>query len=231
MRIVGFGAHADDAEIFFFGTLAAAQAAGAEIGWVIATDGSKGGEGPAEAIRDTRRREATEAAALLGVTPVFLGRVDGELAGDGEAARLIEGEILDQKPDLVITHAPNDYHPDHRALSRLVADAARFHAPVVFADTLLGVDFAPTHYVDVTAWRETKVAAIRKHASQRPERFVEATEVWSRFRALQCNAPAGYAEAFRFEPLYPFADIRSLLPPAPAVTPLAGSGKGMRAAR
>ena len=43
MRIFGFGAHPDDVEIFFFGTLAAAKAGGAEIGWAIATDGSKGG--------------------------------------------------------------------------------------------------------------------------------------------------------------------------------------------
>ena len=220
MRIVGFGAHPDDVEIFFFGTLAAARAGGAEIGWVIATDGAKGGAGPAGEVPATRQEEATKAAALLGVTPEFLGRVDGELASDSAAASLIEEAILRLKPDLVITHAPNDYHPDHRALSRLVADGARFRAPVLFADTLLGVGFEPTIYVDVTAHRALKVEAIRKHLSQRPERFIESTEVWNRFRALQCNAGTGYAEAFRFDPAYPFADIRALLPAAPAISPL-----------
>ncbi len=220
MRVIGFGAHPDDVEIFFFGTLAAAQAAGAEIGWVIATDGSKGGDLDPDVLRRTRRREAQHAAAVLGVTPAFLDRVDGELAGDGDAAALIEAELARLKPDLVITHAPNDYHPDHRALSRLVRDAARFLVPVVYADTLMGVAFEPTMYVDVTSHIETKRDAIRCHSSQQPERFVEMSETWTRFRAMQCNAEAGrYAECFRFEPTFPFADVRALLPPAPACRP------------
>lgn len=220
MRIAGFGAHPDDIEIFFFGTLAAAREAGAEIGWVIATDGSKGGDEPADVLRQKRRQEATEAAALLGVKPVFLDRADGDLASDPEASRIVEAEILRLKPDLVITHASNDYHPDHRALSRLVSDGARFRAPVLFADTILGVAFQPSHYVDVTAHFSMKLEAIRAHRSQRPERFVTAAETWNRFRSLQCNAPEGYAEAFRFEPTYPFSDIRALLPAAPAIRPL-----------
>ncbi len=226
MRILGCGAHPDDVEIFFFGTLAAAQKRGAEIGWLIATDGSQGGAGRPEDLSRTRHEEATAAAALIGVKPVFMDRRDGDLAVDTAAAALLEAEIVRFAPDLVITHAPNDYHPDHRALSRLVADAARFRAPVLFADTLMGNGFAPTLYVDVTAHFETKRAAIRKHASQRPQRFVDACDTWNRFRSLQCNAPAGFAEAFRFEPCYPFADIRGLLPPPPDVTPLGQPTRG-----
>ena len=217
MRILGCGAHPDDAEIFFFGTLAAAREHGAEIGWLIATDGSKGGDGPPDELRRVRRDEATAAAALLGVTPVFLDRLDGALASDPEATKLVEAEIIRLKPDLVITHAPNDYHPDHRALSRMVINGASFRAPVVFADTLLGVGFTPSLYVDVGAHFARKREAILCHASQRPERFVAAAEAWNRFRALQCNAESGvYAEAFRFVPTYPFGDVRALLPPAPA---------------
>jgi hypothetical protein len=38
------------------------------------------------------------------------------------------------------------------------------------------------------------------------------------FRAGECNGtPGERAEAFRFEPRFPFADIRALLPPAPPV--------------
>jgi LmbE family N-acetylglucosaminyl deacetylase len=223
MRVIGFGAHPDDVEIFFLGTLAAAQAAGAEIGWVIATDGSKGGEFASDSLKAMRRREAHEAAAIVDVSPVFLDRADGELAGDGDAAELIQAALDRLKPDLVITHAPNDYHPDHRALSRLVRDGARFHIPVVFADTLMGVSFEPTIYVDITGHVETKRRAIRCHVSQEPERFVKMSDAWTRFRALQCNSDAdGYAECFRFEPAFPFADIRALLPPAPACRPFGG---------
>jgi LmbE family N-acetylglucosaminyl deacetylase len=220
MRILGCGAHPDDIDIFFFGTLAAARATGAEIGCLIATDGAAGGTTPGAALAAERRAEATAAAAGLGATPVFLDRPDGRLAEDGQAAALLDEAIRRFAPDLVITHPPEDYHPDHRALSHLVLDAARFRAPVLYADTLMGTAFVPTIYVDISAHFDAKRAAIRAHASQRPERFISAAETWNRFRALQCNAPEGYAEAFRFEPRYPFTDVRALLPPPPAVSPL-----------
>ena len=217
MRILGIGAHPDDVEIFFFGTLAAAKAAGAEVGWLIATDGSKGSARPDARLSATRKREARAAAGLLGVKPGFIGAIDGELATDARAGGRIAAELMRRTPDLIITHAPNVYHPDHRALCRLVTDAARFRTPVVFADTLMGNSFLPTIVVDISAHMALKHEAILCHASQRPERFVAATETWNRFRALQANAPDSYAEAFRFEPVYPFADIRTLLPAAPPV--------------
>ena len=41
------------------------------------------------------------------------------------------------------------------------------------------------------------------------------------FRAGECNGgPEARAEAFRFEPRFPFADIRALLPPPPPVAPV-----------
>ena len=51
-----------------------------------------------------------------------------------------------------------------------------------------------------------------------PERLVTIALELSRHRAGQANCGLGsHAEAFRFEPVYPFVDIRELLPPAPAV--------------
>ena len=220
MRMIGFGAHPDDIEIFFLGTLAVAHAAGQEVGWVVATDGAKGGDVDPMELRLIRRREAEDAGDLLDVSPVFLDRQDGGLENDPELVGSIEQCIADLSPDIVITHSHNDYHPDHRALSRAVKTAAGFKVPVLYSDTLMGVAFEPTIYVDITAQMQTKLRAIRKHLSQSPERFVAACEIWNRFRALQCNAAEGYAEAFRFEPSYPYADIRALLPPPPPVRPL-----------
>jgi LmbE family N-acetylglucosaminyl deacetylase len=84
-----------------------------------------------------------------------------------------------------------------------------------------GVGFAPTHYVDITAHIDAKASAIRSHVSQDPERFVAMSRQLNAFRAAQANMKLGsYAEAYRFDPVYPFVDIRELLPPAPAVRPL-----------
>ncbi|RUZ57581.1 PIG-L family deacetylase, partial [Mesorhizobium sp. M7A.F.Ca.US.007.01.1.1] len=63
-----------------------------------------------------------------------------------------------------------------------------------------------------------KAEAIRMHQSQDPDRFVDIARTQNAFRAGQCNGAQGSsAEAFRFEPSFPFADIRALLPPAPAI--------------
>lgn len=220
-RILALGAHPDDIEISMFGTLSAAAAQGAELHYAIATDGARGGAGDPAVLARARRAEAARAAAMLGASPRFLDFPDGELVADAALVGALKALIAEVDPDLVVTHAPNDYHADHRALAEAVRLAASFAAPVLFADTMNGVGFAPTHYVEITAHFEVKAEAIRAHASQEPERFVERMRAQNGFRAGQCNAPAdSYAEAFRFEPVFPFADIRDLLPPAPPVRPV-----------
>lgn len=222
MKILAVGAHPDDVEIYMFATLAAFAASGAAVQIAIATDGAKGGKAPGEELAKRRKEEAIAAATLIGVTPHFLDFADGALVADASLVEALRRLVATVRPDLVITHAPNDYHGDHRALGQATSLAASFAAPVLWADTMMGAGFLPTHYVDATAHMELKLAAIRKHASQDPERFVETVLLQNRFRARQCNAgPDGFAEAFRFEPTYPFADIRSLLPPAPAIRPVA----------
>jgi N-acetylglucosamine malate deacetylase 1 len=221
MNILAIGAHPDDIEIYMFGALAAWKAMGATLGFAIATDGSKGGQRDPAALRRLRREEARAGAALLGVEPRFLDFPDGELVADAALVGALREAISAAAPDLVITHAPNDYHGDHRALSDAVRIAASFRAPVLWADTMAGVGLAPTHYVDTTAHIDLKSRAILAHASQEPERFVARSRQLAAFRAGQANAAEGsFAEAFRFEPSFPFVDIRDLLPPAPAVRPV-----------
>ncbi|WP_309083726.1 PIG-L deacetylase family protein [Chelativorans sp.] len=221
MRILAVGAHPDDIEIFMFGTLAAFSARGATLHFAIATDGALGGRGDRAELSRTRKAEAGRAAALLSADFEFLDFPDGGLSADAELIGVLKAHIGRIGPDLVLTHWRDDYHGDHRALSEAVRIASSFAAPVLYADTIGGVGFAPTHYVDISSHFPLKLDAIRAHVSQDPERFVQRLTVHNGFRAMQCNAPAGsYAEAWRFEPIYPFADIRDLLPPAPPVRPV-----------
>ena len=221
MNILALGAHPDDIEIYMFGALAAWQAMGAQLAYGIATDGSKGGTMPPAELASLRKAEATAAAAVLDVEPHFLGFTDGELIAGAELVAALKRLIAGTVPDLIVTHAPNDYHGDHRALSDAVRIASSFQAPVLWADTLHGVGFAPTHYIETTAYIGRKGEAIRAHVSQEPERFVAKSRELAAFRAAQANAPEGtFAEAYRFEPSFPFVDIRALLPPAPKVRPV-----------
>ena len=221
MKILALGAHPDDIEIFMFGTMAAYAAQGAELTFAVATDGARGGKGDPAALARARREEASEAAALLGARPRFLDFPDGALVPDAELIATLKALIGEIGPNLVITHAPNDYHADHRALSDGVRIAASFAVPVVHADTMGGTGFAPTHYVDISIHRDIKTQAIRAHRSQAPEQYVDRARIQNEFRAGQCNGVTGsLAEAFRFEPTFPFADIRALLPPAPPLRPV-----------
>ena len=74
--------------------------------------------------------------------------------------------------------------------------------------------------IDISAYFKDKSKAILKHKSQKPEKFLKAIEINNKFRAAQCNAGGdSYAEVFRFEPSFPFADLRSLLPPSMPIRP------------
>ena len=219
MKIVGIGAHPDDVEIFFYGFLAACKARGDDISIGVATDGAAGGDNPGAELAATRAKETANALGAL-APPMLLGLPDGGLVDAAGAREVIGAYLRDCKPDLVVTHAPDDYHPDHRALSHYVTDAVGFTCPILFAETLMGVGFTPDFYVDITPFFAAKQAAIMAHDSQEPERFAAASALMNRFRAAQCNAPDGhYAEAYRLDIRFPFTDIRDLLPPPPPYRP------------
>jgi N-acetylglucosamine malate deacetylase 1 len=221
VRILAIGAHPDDLEIYGWGSLCAWAAMGADLTLVVATDGAGGGREPGPTLAASRHAEARTAAGALGAEPRFLGFPDGRLVPDAEVVGALAALVRDVMPDLLVTHAPNDYHADHRALSAAAGQAAGFVVPVLWMDTLNGTGFAPTHWVDVTPHWDAKLAAIRCHASQEPERFVISATRQAGFRAGEANGGIeARAEAFRFEPRFPFADLRSLLPPPPPMRPV-----------
>ena len=114
-------------------------------------------------------------------------------------------------PDVVFTCAPNDYHNDHRCLSRLVLNSA--WAPVFFAETSCGVDFNPDFYVDITEFIETKIEMARQHQSQFTEDPKETIEIVNRFRALQCRRKEiRYAECFKLYKRFEWVKAYELLP-------------------
>jgi LmbE family N-acetylglucosaminyl deacetylase len=104
---------------------------------VSLSDGAAGRHaawGPPLAAR--RRAEAAAAAAVIGATYEVWDFPDGELQPTLEARRRLIRLIRAFAPDLLLTHRPNDYHPDHRAAGLLVQDAAYMvTVPAVCPDT------------------------------------------------------------------------------------------------
>ena len=89
--------------------------------------------------------------------------------------------------------------------------------PTFFMDTLAGVDFNPTHYVDITGQIEMKLKALEMHESQIKWMldhdgidFVDMIRTCSRYRGYQCGV--AYAESFRPYNVYPRHSTKHLLP-------------------
>ncbi|MBM4435670.1 MAG: PIG-L family deacetylase [Actinobacteria bacterium] len=235
MNILALAAHPDDIEILCAGTLARYASDGHAVTMVVFTDGSMGDlKVLPDELRRIRKTEAEASAAIIGARLLWPGVTD-ELVFPNEAQRRLMIDLLRQAdPDVIFTHSPNDYHPDHRYLSQLVFDsyfqkglphipeqqwaACRFGgAQIYYMDNLGGIEFTPTEYVDVTAVMDTKRRMLECHQSQiKPMRelartdLLEMTEAQSRFRGLA--AGCRYAEAFRKLEAFQRGLTRRILP-------------------
>ncbi len=100
-------------------------AAGHKFKCVAVTNGDIGHWGIAGGPLALRRRaETQQAAKILGIETEVLDNHDGELMVTLENRRKIARLIREWQADIVISHRPNDYHPDHRYTGVLVMDAA-----------------------------------------------------------------------------------------------------------
>jgi len=125
LHIIAFGAHPDDCELDAAGVGAKWAALGHKFKCVAVTNGDIGHWGTAGGPLALRRRAETEQAAkILGIETEVLDNHDGELMVTLENRRKIARLIREWQADVVISHRPNDYHPDHRYTGVLVMDAA-----------------------------------------------------------------------------------------------------------
>jgi len=135
----------------------------------------------AENLGQLRHDEAAAAANVIGATLFWFGAGDGELFDTYENRRNLTEIYRKFRPTLVIAHAPEDYHPDHRAAAAIAEAgtwfaASRGHATVSppldspprlwFADTLNMQEFAPDFFLNVGDQLEIKRRMLACHRSQ-----------------------------------------------------------------
>nr|WP_306220525.1 PIG-L deacetylase family protein [Cohnella sp. WQ 127256] len=230
------GCHPDDLEIGCGGTLAKLSAQGHQVTMVHVANGDKGHKIiEPEQLKQIRRLEAKAAGNLIGAEVVSLDIPDLSVKSDQDdlVVKLVE-VIRRVKPDYMITHPPEDYMKDHMEVSKAVFDASfaatvpHYHnsfgedahdkvVPIYYMDTLAGVGFLPTEYVDISEHMETKIQMNDCHQSQIKWLyehdgidFLDFVRTVSKFRGLQCGK--AYAEGFKQCQAWPRLTTVRLLP-------------------
>ena len=184
LHIIVFGAHPDDCDMNTGGIAVLFTQLGHKVKFVSLTNGNKGHHimQPDE-LAARRKRELQESGRILGIEYINLDNNDGELLPTLENRFAVIKLICDWDADIVITHRPNDYHPDHRNTSVVVQDAAYMvGVPLMVPDgkplrkTPLFLympdrfqkptPFSPDIVIDITAVARKKAEAITAHESQ-----------------------------------------------------------------
>ncbi|QDV29879.1 4-oxalmesaconate hydratase [Planctopirus ephydatiae] len=184
LRILVIGAHPDDCELKAGGICALYRQAGHEVTFVSVSCGNAGHHRmkPRE-LAEMRKAEAEAVARLMGIRYIIMGQNDGEILPTLELRQKMIALIRREQPDLVLTHRPNDYHPDHRGTSQVVADAAYLlivpnivpEAPALRENPVImylsdnfqkPTPFEPAVVVDVTPVFESILDQLACHACQ-----------------------------------------------------------------
>src|SRR3989442_2158088 len=226
-RVLGVFAHPDDPEFGAGGSMAKLAKDGANVTYVIVTEGSQGGEDLNQ--RDSelvsiRKREQRAAAKVLGIKRVeFLGYKDGHLAPDLKLRRDIVRMIRKHKPELVITHIPGRVldapmggsHPDHIAVGEATMAAVypdsrnprafrgllkEGYEPHVVNEVWIPYWTSGDFFVDISSTLDSKMESLKKHKSQvaKPGREWDFEKVMrKRHREVGKKAGYTYAESFK----------------------------------
>jgi N-acetylglucosamine malate deacetylase 1 len=186
-KIVVTGGHPGDPEYGCGGTIARYSDLGHEVTLLYLNRGEwpPGDEGA------SRIAEAKTACDILSAKPLYAGQINSKAIVDTSHYEAFRKVIEALGPDAVFTHWPIDNHADHRAISMLAYDAwlklkkafAFYYYEVSNGEDT--VQFAPTHYVDISKTEPRKRRACYAHASQSPDRYYALQEQITRLRGIE----------------------------------------------
>ena len=120
LDILVFGSHPDDVELGCGGTVIKEIKAGKKVGIIDLTKGELGTRGTIE----TRTAETRTATEIMGVTIRENMNFKDGFFKDDEAHKLaLIKKIRQYKPEIVITNAISDRHPDHGRGAKISVDS------------------------------------------------------------------------------------------------------------
>ena len=215
--------HPDDAEIWCGGTISKWVTSGANVHYLLCTNGNKGTDQldmSPELLGQTREQEQILACSLLGVDDVImLHHSDGELEDTREFRKQIVRQIRKIQPQIVLCAEPYRrnlaWHRDHRIAGQVTLDAvfpyARDHLhfeelwkeeglePHKTATILFWGTEIPDTYIDIESYLENKIRAVQAHSSQLARLTEGEVEQFVKEEARKAGKENGlnYAESFR----------------------------------
>jgi len=169
LDILILAAHPDDAEISCGGTIAKHVSLGFKVGVVDLTRGELGTRGTAS-IRD---QEAADSSKILGLSlRENLGLRDGFFKNSEEDQLKVVKAIRKYQPEIVLTNAIHDRHPDHGRASDLVYEAC-FISGLVKVETL-------ENGKPQVAWRPKSVYYFIQSQYIQPDFVVDVSDFWEK---------------------------------------------------
>lgn len=167
LDILVFAAHPDDAELGCSGTIASHVAQGYKVGVIDLTQGEMGTRGTPE----IRLQEADRSAKILGLDVRENLNLPDIFFQNNEETQLILIQIIRKyQPEIVLTNAIRDRHPDHGKASSLTSTAC-------FMSGLRKID-TELEGVKQAAWRPRQVYHYIQNDYIEPDVVVDISPYW-----------------------------------------------------
>ena len=216
LDILVFGAHPDDVELGCGGTVIKEIKAGKKVGIIDLTRGELGTRGTAE----TRTAETKLASDIMGVIiRENMNFKDGFFKDDEDHKLALVKKIREYQPDIVITNAVSDRHPDHGRGAEITVDSCflaglekietgqKIWRPRAIYHYIQFNYLTPDVVVDISEEMKEKLQAVKAYSTQffNPESIESETIISSQgfldsviYRAQDLGRQANceYAEGF-----------------------------------
>ncbi len=235
LDILVFAVHPDDAELGCSGTILKHISQGKKVGIVDFTRGELGTRGTAE----TRDLEAAESAKILGLhARENLRFKDGFFKNDEAHQLEIIKMIRKYQPEIILTNALHDRHPDHGRAGDLANDAIFYSGlrkietsldsvvqqewrPRLVFQYIQDRYIKPDIIVDISDFMDKKIESIRAFKTQfdspdesEPQTYISSPEflesVIGRARELGKNIGTQYGEGFTSRKLLGISNLFEL---------------------
>jgi bacillithiol biosynthesis deacetylase BshB1 len=181
LDILAIGAHPDDVELSCSGTLLVHNKLGYKTGIVDLTKGELGSRGSAA----LRKEEADAASKILNVdVRENLGFKDGFFENDEQNKKRLIQAIRKYRPNIVLSTATHDRHPDHGRGSVIIKDAC-------FLSGLIKIETFEDG-VKQEAWRPKKIFNYIQDQYIEPDLIIDISE----FMDLKMESILAYKSQF-----------------------------------